>query len=64
MKRNGIWSSFEAIKFLSTANLHCTLTVTAGLNMYFSFRDAVVPPPPQGHKWKAVQHDNKVSKLN
>ena len=24
------------------------------------YRDAVVPEPPPGHKWKLVQHDNKV----
>ena len=23
-------------------------------------RDAKVPPAPDGHKWKAIQHDNKV----
>lgn len=26
-------------------------------------KDARVPPPPEGHKWKAVQHDNKATWL-
>lgn len=26
-------------------------------------KDSPVPPPPVGHKWKAVQHDNKVTWL-
>ncbi len=26
-------------------------------------KDAQVPPPPPGHKWKAVQHDNKATWL-
>ncbi|KAI1484909.1 putative DNA topoisomerase 1 [Biscogniauxia mediterranea] len=26
-------------------------------------KDAKVPPPPEGHKWKAVQHDNKATWL-
>ncbi len=26
-------------------------------------RDAIVPKPPLGHKWKAVQHDNKATWL-
>ncbi|KAH8880689.1 hypothetical protein GQ53DRAFT_669257 [Thozetella sp. PMI_491] len=26
-------------------------------------KDAPVPPPPAGHKWKAVQHDNKATWL-
>jgi DNA topoisomerase-1 len=26
-------------------------------------KDAMVPPPPEGHKWKAVQHDNKATWL-
>ncbi|KAI1109037.1 eukaryotic DNA topoisomerase I [Nemania sp. NC0429] len=26
-------------------------------------KDAMVPPPPDGHKWKAVQHDNKATWL-
>jgi len=26
-------------------------------------KDAKVPPPPPGHKWKAVQHDNKATWL-
>ncbi|KAM7224504.1 DNA topoisomerase 1 [Rhypophila decipiens] len=26
-------------------------------------KDAKVPPPPAGHKWKAVQHDNKATWL-
>ncbi|KAG9236014.1 putative DNA topoisomerase 1 [Amylocarpus encephaloides] len=25
--------------------------------------DARVPPPPEGHKWKAIQHDNKATWL-
>ena len=32
----------------------------AKFSIHFHFRDASVPPPPAGHKWKAVQHDNKV----
>ncbi|KAI2633709.1 hypothetical protein GGS26DRAFT_554401 [Hypomontagnella submonticulosa] len=26
-------------------------------------KDAMVPPPPEGHKWKAIQHDNKATWL-
>ncbi|KAI1765329.1 hypothetical protein GGR53DRAFT_490742 [Hypoxylon sp. FL1150] len=26
-------------------------------------KDAKVPPPPEGHKWKAIQHDNKATWL-
>ncbi|KAI1407064.1 hypothetical protein F5Y13DRAFT_135219 [Hypoxylon sp. FL1857] len=26
-------------------------------------KEAKVPPPPEGHKWKAVQHDNKATWL-
>ncbi|KAI4868715.1 hypothetical protein F4820DRAFT_409432 [Hypoxylon rubiginosum] len=26
-------------------------------------KDAKVPPPPDGHKWKAIQHDNKATWL-
>ncbi|KAI2613975.1 uncharacterized protein GGS25DRAFT_469870, partial [Hypoxylon fragiforme] len=26
-------------------------------------KDAIVPPPPKGHKWKAIQHDNKATWL-
>ena len=26
-------------------------------------KQAMVPPPPEGHKWKAVQHDNKATWL-
>jgi DNA topoisomerase-1 len=26
-------------------------------------KEAMVPPPPEGHKWKAVQHDNKATWL-
>eukprot|EP00795_Rhopilema_esculentum_P001691 gene1691-16168_t len=26
-------------------------------------KDAVVPSPPEGHKWKSIQHDNKVTWL-
>ncbi|XDG07015.1 hypothetical protein ABKA04_006630 [Annulohypoxylon sp. FPYF3050] len=26
-------------------------------------KDAVIPTPPEGHKWKAVQHDNKATWL-
>jgi len=26
-------------------------------------KDAIVPAPPEGHKWKAVQHDNKATWL-
>lgn len=26
-------------------------------------KDATVPPPPEGHKWKAIQHDNKATWL-
>lgn len=32
--------------------------------MYFALcRDSKVPPPPPGHKWKEVRHDNKVTWL-
>jgi DNA topoisomerase-1 len=26
-------------------------------------KDAIVPTPPEGHKWKAIQHDNKATWL-
>jgi len=26
-------------------------------------KEATVPPPPEGHKWKAIQHDNKATWL-
>lgn len=35
---------------------------TALLFCYFH-RDAKVPSPPPGHKWKEVRHDNKVTWL-
>lgn len=30
------------------------------VHITFSFRDAKVPDPPEGQRWKAIQHDNKV----
>lgn len=30
------------------------------VHIMFSFRDATVPDPPEGQRWKAIQHDNKV----
>lgn len=43
---------------LSLASPH----FTALLLCYFH-RDAKVPSPPTGHKWKEVRHDNKVTWL-
>ena len=28
--------------------------------LYLRCRDAKVPDPPEGHKWKEVRHDNTV----
>lgn len=42
-----------------------TLNYPAYLSVMFlleRFRDAKIPDPPKGHKWKRVQHDNTVSK--
>lgn len=49
----------------------CPLQVMKGeIAHYFSphcsrfiSRDAKVPSPPPGHKWKEVRHDNKVTWL-
>ena len=37
------------------------------ITMYFCFlhyRDSKIPDPPQGHKWKEVRHDNRVTWLS
>ena len=41
---------------------NCSLLLTSLLSLYFH-RDAKVPSPPPGHKWKEVRHDNKVTWL-
>ena len=41
--------------FWFTKGSHCVL-----VTLSYPLRGAQVPVPPAGHKWKSVQHDNKV----
>lgn len=49
--------------YLESKKENLLLTCFSSLLLGYFHRDAKVPSPPPGHKWKEVRHDNKVTWL-
>ena len=43
---------------------HFAVGCQHNVSFFLLYRDSKIPDPPQGHKWKEVRHDNRVTWLS